>query len=151
MPTHECHLLILGTFWCVSPVQTTAVPDKELYAPKPTALPCYSCCLSFSIQGLLKCSPRTQDNNHYIVVLCRLWIISDSAASEFRSFSSMLEGTLKTRTICMHRRNLRLPTDLWIVGCLLLSFWRLQWRLRWGWPFFVLDLVAVFVGSVLPR
>ena len=144
LPTLECHPLILGTFCCVSSVHLTDGPNKELYAPKPNVLPCHFFRLSFTIQRLLKCSPRTQDKDHYVVVLSRLWRISDSVASECWSFSSLLEGPLNTRTICMHRRNLRLPTELWLLGSLLLSFWRLKWRQRWWWPFVVLDLGRFF-------
>ena len=93
---------------------------------------------------LLKYSPRTQDKDHFVAVLCRLWRISDSAASECWSFSSMLEGPLNNRTICMHRRNLRFPTDSWLVGSLLIYFWILHRRGRCGWPIVVLDLGLCF-------
>ena len=86
----------------------------------------------FSIQRLLKRSPHTQDKDHCVVVLSCPWRISDSVASECWFFSSILEGPLNNRTICMNRRNLQLPTDSWLVGYLLLCFWRLQRRLRWG-------------------
>ena len=93
---------------------------------------------------LLKYSPRTQDKDHYVVVISRLWRISDNISSECWSYSSLLEGTLNTLTICIHRGNIRFPTDLWLVGSLLLSFWRLQQQRRLGWPFVVLDLGSWF-------